>query len=97
MIDVISDLDESGGGRIERPGFQAALARCEAGDAKGVIVAKLESLRAVASRRCRYKTQQRVLGHSVYNTLAAIAECLKMLTDAGETIEVEADELANDA
>jgi site-specific DNA recombinase len=41
VIDFITDLDESGG-RIERPGFQAALARCEAGEAKGVIVAKLD-------------------------------------------------------
>jgi site-specific DNA recombinase len=41
VIDFITDLDESGG-KIERPGFQAALARCEAGEAEGVIVAKLD-------------------------------------------------------
>lgn len=41
VVDFISDLDESGG-RIERPGFQAVLARCEAGEAEGVIVAKLD-------------------------------------------------------
>jgi DNA invertase Pin-like site-specific DNA recombinase len=41
VIVTISDLDESGG-KLNRPGFQDALARCEAGDAQGIIVAKLD-------------------------------------------------------
>jgi DNA invertase Pin-like site-specific DNA recombinase len=41
IIDTITDLDESGG-KLDRPGFQQALRRCEAGEAKGVIVAKLD-------------------------------------------------------
>jgi site-specific DNA recombinase len=41
IIDTITDLDESGG-KIDRRGFQSALARCEAGEAKGIIVAKLD-------------------------------------------------------
>lgn len=41
IIDTITDLDESGG-NIDRRGFQNALARCEAGEANGIIVAKLD-------------------------------------------------------
>jgi site-specific DNA recombinase len=41
ITDWITDLDESGG-KVDRPGFQEALERCEAGDAQGVIVAKLD-------------------------------------------------------
>ena len=41
VIDFVTDLDQSGG-KVDRPGFQGALARCEAGEAKGVIVAKLD-------------------------------------------------------
>jgi DNA invertase Pin-like site-specific DNA recombinase len=36
-----TDLDESGG-KWERPGFQAALARVEAGATDGIVVAKLD-------------------------------------------------------
>ena len=39
VIEFIADLGESGG-EIERPGLQQALARCEAGEAEGSIVAK---------------------------------------------------------
>jgi site-specific DNA recombinase len=41
IIDVIEDLDESGG-KADRPGFQRALAMVEGGEADGVIVAKLD-------------------------------------------------------
>lgn len=41
LLDVHTDLDQSGG-KTDRPEFQRALERCEAGDAGGIIVAKLD-------------------------------------------------------
>jgi site-specific DNA recombinase len=41
LVDWLEDLDESGG-KWERPRFQEALARVEAGEANGIAVAKLD-------------------------------------------------------
>jgi DNA invertase Pin-like site-specific DNA recombinase len=41
VVEVIQDLDESGG-KWERPGFQRALAMVDGGEADGVAVAKLD-------------------------------------------------------
>jgi len=41
LADVLIDLDQSGG-RVDRPEFQRALDRVEAGEAQGIVVAKLD-------------------------------------------------------
>ena len=47
LVDVLSDLDESGsehGRRLERPGLAAAIAAIHAGDADVLVVARLDRL-----------------------------------------------------
>jgi len=41
IVDWHTDLDQSGG-KLERPEFQRAIARCERGEADGIAVAKLD-------------------------------------------------------
>lgn len=72
------DLDQSGG-TIDRPGFQAALARIEAGQTGGVIVAKLDRFARSVPRA--WEAIERI--QQAGGTFVSVADDLDLSTPSG--------------
>jgi site-specific DNA recombinase len=78
VIDVLTDLDQSGG-KYERPAFQEALARVERGEADGIIVARLNRFSRSVSDAARALERLEAVG----GTLVAVDLGMDTSTSGG--------------
>lgn len=79
LVDVVEDMDQSGG-TIDRPGFQSVLSRIEAGEAQGIVTAKLDRFARTVSGAWKAIDRLRAVG----GTFASVDDSFDLTTATGE-------------